>query len=149
MTDKKVIIYTDGACSGNPGPGGWGAVLLYNDHKKEIYGGEIDTTNNRMELMAAIKSLELLKESCTIDMFTDSIYVKNGITTWIEGWKARNWKTADKKAVKNVDLWKELDIIVQKHKINWYWIKGHSGDKYNDIADALAVKGRDEVMGIK
>jgi ribonuclease HI len=142
---KKVIIYTDGACSGNPGPGGWGALLMYNNIQKEIYGGEIATTNNRMELMAAIKALELLKESCLIELFTDSIYVKNGITLWIKNWKEKNWRTADKKEVKNIDLWQELDLLTKKHHINWHWIKGHNGDKFNDLVDALALKGRDEM----
>ena len=144
---KKVTIYTDGSCSGNPGPGGWGAVLLYEGNKKEIYGGEIATTNNRMELKAAIKAIEILKETCLVELFTDSIYVKDGITVWLAGWKNKNWKTAGKKDVKNIDLWQELDALASKHQISWHWVKGHNGDVYNDLADELAVRGRDETMG--
>ena len=143
---KKVIIYTDGACSGNPGPGGWGALLIYNNTTKELYGGEIATTNNRMELMAAIRAIEALKETCAIELFTDSIYVKNGITLWINHWKDKGWKTTGKKLVKNVDLWEELDLLARSHHVNWHWIKGHSNDIYNDLADCLATKGRDEYL---
>lgn len=138
---KQVTIYTDGACSGNPGPGGWGAVLLYGDHEKELYGGEGDTTNNRMELMAAIESLNSLKESCEIELYTDSTYVKEGITNWIHGWKKRGWKGANKKPVKNVDLWQRLDEAVIRHNIQWYWVKGHAGDEMNERADELARRG--------
>lgn len=138
---KTITIYTDGACSGNPGPGGWGAVLLFGEHEKEIYGGEPDTTNNRMELMAAIESLNSLKEPCTVALYTDSQYVKGGITEWIQGWKKRGWKTAAKKPVKNQDLWQALDEAVSKHSVEWHWVKGHAGDELNERADALARKG--------
>ena len=138
---KKVTIYTDGACSGNPGPGGWGAVLLYGDPEKEMYGGDAESTNNRMELMAAIESLEALSESCKIDLYTDSTYVKEGITNWIHGWKKRGWKSANKKPVKNVDLWQRLDEATKRHDIDWYWVKGHAGDEMNERADELARRG--------
>lgn len=133
-----VEIYTDGACRGNPGPGGWGAILRYNDTEKELYGAEADTTNNRMELMAAIRALESLKRSCNVRMTTDSEYVKNGITQWLDGWKRRNWKTANKKPVKNIDLWQQLDAACRAHDIEWCWVKGHSGHVENERADALA-----------
>ncbi|WP_304171210.1 ribonuclease HI [Phenylobacterium aquaticum] len=136
-----VVVYTDGACSGNPGPGGWGAILMWGGHEKELCGGEADTTNNRMELMAAIQALEALKRPCKIELHTDSQYVKNGITEWIRGWKARGWKTADKKPVKNDDLWKRLDEARLRHDVAWRWVKGHSGHVMNDRADALARKG--------
>lgn len=138
---KKVIIYTDGACSGNPGSGGWGAILIFGEHEKEIFGGEYNTTNNRMELLAAIKSLESLKEKCNIELFTDSQYVKKGITEWLPIWKNNNWKNSQKKNVKNADLWKELDNQNQNHNVTWKWVKGHAGNKYNEIADSLARKG--------
>lgn len=141
MNKKQVTIYTDGACSGNPGPGGWGAVLLYGDHEKELNGGEADTTNNRMELMAAIMALESLKESCQVALYTDSNYVKGGITEWIHGWKQKGWKTANKKPVKNVDLWQQLDEAVARHRVEWYWVKGHDGNELNERADALARGG--------
>ncbi len=140
MTDK-VTIYTDGACSGNPGPGGWGAYLKYGDHEKDICGGEKDTTNNRMELTAPIKALESLKKTCKVDIYTDSTYVKDGITKWIFNWKKNGWKTANRKPVKNTDLWQELDEIITKHEVKWHWVKGHSGHPGNDRADELAVKG--------
>ncbi|MBN2689041.1 MAG: ribonuclease HI [Gammaproteobacteria bacterium] len=143
---KKIKIYTDGACRGNPGPGGWGALLEYNGLQKKLHGGECDTTNNRMELMAAIKALEALNEPCEIDFTVDSEYVKNGITTWIINWKKNNWRTKNKGAVKNSDLWQRLDLLVQKHKITWLWVKGHSGHKENDIVDGLANLGVDEVL---
>jgi len=142
---KAVIIYTDGACRGNPGPGGWGAILKYGGKEKELWGGESETTNNRMELMAAIKALEALKQGCSIELHTDSTYVLKGITEWLEGWKAKGWKTASKKPVKNVDLWQRLDEEIQRHKIEWKWVKGHSGDLGNDTADALANRGIDEL----
>jgi ribonuclease HI len=135
---KHVTIYTDGACSGNPGPGGWGAVLVYGEHEKELSGGEKDTTNNRMELMAAIASLNALKARCRIDLYTDSTYVMKGITEWMPAWKARGWKTADKKPVKNDDLWKQLEEAASHHDIKWHWVKGHSGHAMNERADQLA-----------
>ena len=137
---KKVTIYTDGACSGNPGKGGWGAVLIYNNHEKEISGAEENTTNNRMEIKAAIESLKILKEPCEVELHTDSKYLKQGITEWIHNWKLNNWKAANKKSVKNSELWQQLDEQVKKHKINWHWVKGHSGDQLNDRADKLATE---------
>ncbi len=136
-----VRIYTDGACSGNPGPGGWGVVLLYKGRRKEIFGGEADTTNNRMDLRAAIRALEALKRRSTVDLFTDSRYVKDGITQWIAGWKARGWRTAAKKPVKNADLWRLLDDKAGEHDVAWHWVKGHDGDLENARADALARRG--------
>ena len=136
-----VEIFTDGACSGNPGPGGWGSVLLYNGHRKEMSGGETETTNNRMELLAVIRALQALKRPCKVTVNTDSVYVMKGITEWIDNWKARNWKTASKKPVKNVDLWKELETAVQPHEVNWKWVKGHSGVPENERADELARGG--------
>lgn len=140
MSDR-VTIHTDGACSGNPGPGGWGAVLQYNGHAKDLCGGEAETTNNRMELTAAIQALNSLKRACQIDMYTDSKYVKDGLTTWIHNWKRNGWKTAAKKPVKNADLWKDLDEAVQRHDIKWHWVKGHAGDEWNERADDLANEG--------
>ena len=136
---KQIKIYTDGACSGNPGPGGWGAVLIFNGTEKELSGSESETTNNRMEMMAVIEALKAVKEDCEIEIYTDSKYVMDGINEWIHGWKKRGWKTAAKKPVKNVDLWQELDELNQKHKPNWNWVKGHAGDKYNELADSLAT----------
>ncbi len=138
---KEVTLYTDGACSGNPGPGGWGALLLFGEHEKELYGGERDTTNNRMELMAAIMSLESLKEKCTVKLYTDSKYVMDGINSWMAGWKRNGWKTAAKKPVKNVDLWQRLDEACKRHEIDWNWVKGHAGDPGNERADELARRG--------
>ncbi|WP_184723407.1 ribonuclease HI [Caulobacter sp.] len=137
----KVTIYTDGACKGNPGPGGWGAILFYGDKKKEITGGEPATTNNRMELMAAIQALELLNRPCKVELHTDSQYVMKGIQEWIRGWKARGWKTADKSPVKNDDLWKRLDAARERHDVDWRWVKGHAGHPLNERADALANEG--------
>ncbi len=137
----KVTIYTDGACKGNPGPGGWGAILFYGDKKKEITGGEPATTNNRMELMAAIQALELLNRPCKVELHTDSQYVMKGIQEWIRGWKARGWKTADKSPVKNDDLWKRLDAARDRHDVDWCWVKGHAGHPLNERADALANEG--------
>ena len=136
-----VVIYTDGACSGNPGPGGWGAVLTFGDREKEICGGEPDTTNNRMEMMAAIQALELLTKPCKVELHTDSQYVKNGVTQWIHGWKQRGWKTADKKPVKNAELWQRLDAALGTHKVSWHWVKGHAGHDDNERADELAREG--------
>ncbi len=142
---KQVEIYTDGACRGNPGPGGWGAVLYYGDKSKELFGGEPDTTNNRMELMAAIKALAGLKRACELTLYTDSQYVRKGITEWIDGWKKKGWKTAAKKPVKNADLWKLLDAEVARHTINWVWVKGHAGNAGNELADELANRGVDSL----
>jgi len=142
----QVVIYTDGACSGNPGPGGWGAVLLSGPHRKEICGGELATTNNRMELMAAIQALESLKKPCKVEVHTDSKYVQQGIHEWIHGWKKRGWLTADKKPVKNADLWRRLDEARQRHDVQWRWVKGHAGHELNELADALARRGIKEVL---
>ncbi len=136
-----VIIYTDGACSGNPGPGGWGAILMSKGREREIMGGEAHTTNNRMELTAAIRALEALNRPCTVELHTDSQYVRQGITEWLAGWKARGWRTADKKPVKNEDLWRELDAARARHEVTWRWVKGHAGDPLNERADALARAG--------
>ena len=138
---ERITIYTDGACSGNPGPGGWGAILVHGSKRKEMCGGERDTTNNRMELMAAIQSLQALKRACAVDLYTDSAYVKNGITGWIFGWKRNGWKTADRKPVKNTDLWQTLDDLTRQHEIAWHWVKGHAGHPENERADELAREG--------
>ena len=138
---ENVVIHTDGACSGNPGPGGWGAVLQYGDTVKELKGGAQLTTNNQMELTAAIEALNALKRPCSVELHTDSSYVKDGLTGWIHGWKKNGWKTAAKKPVKNVELWQALDTAVQRHKINWHWVKGHNGDEMNERADQLANEG--------
>lgn len=138
---KSVVIYTDGACSGNPGPGGWGAILTMGAVRKEMQGGEAETTNNRMELMAAISALEALKQRCSVTLFTDSNYVKNGIMSWIHGWKKNGWRTADKKPVKNAELWQRLDIARLRHDVNWQWVKGHAGHPENERADELARLG--------
>jgi ribonuclease HI len=137
-TLPKVTIYTDGACSGNPGPGGWGALLRYGTHEKEISGGEPQTTNNRMELTAALKALQALTRPCQVAFYTDSEYVRNGITEWISNWKRRGWKTAGKKPVKNQDLWKALDTAIQAHQITWHWVRGHAGHPENERVDQLA-----------
>lgn len=148
MSNSNLIeIYADGACKGNPGPGGWGAWLSYAGHEKELWGGEMETTNNRMELTAVIRALEALKRQCPVKIYTDSAYVQKGITEWVHGWKIRNWMTSDKKPVKNVDLWKSLDTLVQQHEVEWIWVKGHAGNAGNERADALANKGVDEVLG--
>ena len=145
MSDQEVEIYTDGACSGNPGPGGWGALLKYGDRVREICGGEAaGTTNNRMELMAAIQALEALKRPATVRLHTDSVYVRNGIMNWLPKWKRNGWRTADKKPVKNADLWQRLEAATQPHKIQWIWVKGHAGDPGNERADALANQGMRE-----
>lgn len=140
-----VEVFTDGACRGNPGPGGWGVILRYGDHEKELFGGEADTTNNRMEMTAVIKALQALKRECRVVITTDSMYVKQGITQWIDNWKRRGWRKADKSPVKNVDLWKQLDQLVTNHRVEWHWVKGHSGHAENERADELANRGIDEL----
>ena len=144
---SEVVIYTDGACKGNPGPGGWGAWLRAGVHEKELWGGEALTTNNRMELTAVIEALALLKQPSRVVVHTDSAYVKNGITTWIHGWKARGWTTADRKPVKNVDLWQKLDALRGRHQVDWRWVKGHAGDPGNERADQLANRGVTDPSG--
>ena len=143
---KQVIMYTDGACRGNPGPGGWGAFITYEGASKEIFGGKPDATNNQMELSAAIEGLIALKEPCQIDLFTDSKYVMDGITQWIHNWKKNNWRTAAKKDVKNKELWQKLDELINFHQVQWHWVKGHSGDEGNEMADLLANKGIDSIL---
>jgi ribonuclease HI len=148
MTENEpalVELYTDGACRGNPGPGGWGVLMHYRDHEKELWGGEPATTNNRMELMAAIQGLESLKRGCPVKLYTDSKYVMQGITEWIDNWKAKGWKTAAKKPVKNVDLWQRLDQARQRHQVQWIWVKGHAGHDGNERADELANRGIDDL----
>jgi len=140
---NEVTIYTDGACSGNPGPGGWGALLQFGEHERELKGGEGNTTNNRMELTAAIAALETLKRTCKVHLHTDSTYLRDGMTSWIHNWKRNGWRTTAKKPVKNVDLWQRLDEAIQSHDIEWHWIKGHAGDPGNEAADALARQGLD------
>ena len=144
MSKSRVDIWTDGACSGNPGPGGWGALLKSSDKSKELYGSDADTTNNRMELMAAIEALNALKKASQVRLHTDSTYVKDGLTKWIHGWKRNGWKTASKKPVKNKDLWQALDAACERHEIEWIWVKGHAGDPGNEKADALARRGAEE-----
>ena len=141
----ELFAFTDGACSGNPGPGGWGVLMRYGKVERELYGGEPDTTNNRMELQAAIEGLSALKERCRVILTTDSVYVKNGITSWLDAWKKKGWKTAARKPVKNVDLWQALDEQNQRHDVQWHWVKGHSGHRENEIADQLANRGIDEL----
>jgi ribonuclease HI len=138
---ERVTIHTDGACSGNPGPGGWGAILTFGDHEKELNGGEAHTTNNRMELLAAISALEALKRPCSVDLYTDSEYLRGGITGWIKNWKKNGWRTADKKPVKNIDLWQRLDKALARHDMRWHWVKGHAGHTMNERADELARNG--------
>ncbi|MBS1190219.1 MAG: ribonuclease [Rhodocyclaceae bacterium] len=145
MAENTVDIYTDGACRGNPGPGGWGAILRTGRHEKELWGGEADTTNNRMELTAAIRALEALKRPVAARIHTDSQYVLKGISEWINGWKRNGWRTADKKPVKNADLWQELDRLAREHRLEWIWVKGHAGHPENERADALANRGIDEL----
>lgn len=144
----EVEIFTDGACRGNPGAGGWGVLIRFGDVEKQLWGNESHTTNNRMELLAAIKGLEALTRSCTVSITTDSQYVRQGITSWINSWKARQWKNANKKPVKNRDLWERLDALSGKHNIAWHWVKGHSGHKENELADSLANRGIDELGGL-
>jgi ribonuclease HI len=141
MTAPKVVIHTDGACSGNPGPGGWGAILRYGGHEKELKGGQAQTTNNRMELTAAIMALEALTRPATVELHTDSQYVKDGIGKWIHGWKRNGWKTSEKKPVKNAELWQRLDQALARHQITWHWVKGHAGHDDNERADELAREG--------
>lgn len=143
---KSVTIYTDGACRGNPGPGGWGVVLRFGAHEKLLSGAEDHTTNNRMELMAAIQGLTLLKEACSVALYTDSQYVKKGITEWIHGWKKNQWKKSDKTAVKNADLWEALDEATLRHEVVWHWVKGHNGDRDNELADQLANQAIDALI---
>ena len=147
MAKPDIQIWTDGACSGNPGPGGWGALLVAGDKRKELYGGDPDTTNNRMELMAAIEALNALKKPSAVTLHTDSTYVKDGLTKWIHGWKRNGWKTAAKKPVKNKDLWQALEAACDRHEIKWVWVKGHAGDEGNEKADELARLGADEARG--
>jgi len=144
---ERVAIWTDGACSGNPGPGGWGAVLRWGEHEKELKGGEQLTTNNRMELMAAIAALESLKRPCPVSLHTDSQYLRGGVTGWLKGWKRNGWRTADKKPVKNEDLWRRLDDAAQRHDVDWLWVKGHAGDELNERADRLARDGMAPFLG--
>ena len=140
-SEDKIVLFTDGACSGNPGPGGWGAILVWNGLERELNGGERETTNNRMELMGAIAGLEALKRPCAVELFTDSRYVMDGITKWVKGWKRNGWKTAEKKPVKNEDLWRRLDAARARHDVTWRWVKGHDGNEMNERADALARAG--------
>ena len=147
MSTEFVEIYTDGACKGNPGPGGWGALLRYKGQEKELWGGELDTTNNRMELLAVIQALNSLKRPCAIHLYTDSQYVQKGITEWIHGWKARGWKTAAKEPVKNADLWRLLDAATGQHQIDWRWVKGHNGDPDNERVDLLARAQAERLRG--
>lgn len=142
-----MTIYTDGACRGNPGPGGWGAILQFGEHEKELYGAEPATTNNRMELIAPIEALKSLKKPCEVDLYTDSTYVRNGIREWLKKWKGNNWKTAGRKPVKNRELWEELDDLSSGHSIEWHWVKGHSGNPGNERADGLANMAIDEMLG--
>jgi ribonuclease HI len=144
MSDS-VTVYTDGACKGNPGTGGWGAWLRWGDHEREMFGGEAMTTNNRMELTAVIEALGALKRGCQVEIYTDSQYVRNGITSWIHGWKARGWRTADKKPVKNVELWQRLEALAAQHQVRWHWVRGHDGDPGNERADELANRGVETV----
>ena len=148
MSLSEVVIYTDGACRGNPGPGGWGAVLISGKHEKDLWGAEGHTTNNRMELLGAIEALNALTKPCRVKLHTDSKYVMQGITEWIAGWKRRGWLTADKKPVKNEDLWRRLDEARLRHEVKWFWVKGHAGDEMNERADALANRAIDEMLGI-
>lgn len=145
MSAPAVVIHTDGACSGNPGPGGWGAILQFGDARRELKGGEPHTTNNRMELMGAIAALEALKKPCPVDLYTDSQYLRNGIMSWIHGWKRNGWRTADKKPVKNVDLWQRLETALGQHEVKWHWVKGHAGHDLNERADELAREAIAEI----
>jgi len=144
--DEAVLIFADGACKGNPGPGGWGAILRTGAREKELYGGERRTTNNRMELTAVIRALEALKRRCEVEVYTDSQYVQKGISEWLPQWKRRGWRTADRKPVKNADLWRELDALAQQHHVQWHWVKGHAGHVENERADALANRGVESAL---
>jgi len=144
-TRPHVTIYTDGACRGNPGPGGWGAVLIFGEHEKELSGSEPQTTNNRMELTAAIRALAALKKPCDVTLYTDSTYVRSGILEWLPQWKQREWRTADRKPVKNVDLWQALEREIERHRIEWHWVRGHAGNEGNERADRLANEAIDEL----
>uniref|UniRef100_UPI0033426214 ribonuclease HI n=1 Tax=Castellaniella defragrans TaxID=75697 RepID=UPI0033426214 len=146
MADPVVQIWTDGACKGNPGPGGWGVLLRQGAHEKKLYGGETNTTNNRMELLAVIEALRALKRPCVVTVHTDSSYVQKGMTEWLANWKRRGWRTADKKPVKNADLWQTLDTLAERHALHWKWVKGHAGDPGNECADTLANLGAEEVQ---
>ncbi len=143
---KKVQIFTDGACRGNPGPGGWGVLMRYGGHEKTFSGAEMNTTNNRMELLAAIQALKMLREACEIDLHTDSQYVQKGITQWLVAWKKKHWKKADNKPVKNADLWEELDKQASRHTVRWHWVKGHNGHRENEMADELANQAIDRLL---
>jgi len=147
VSEDQIVIYTDGACSGNPGPGGWGALLSWKGHEKELFGGELDTTNNRMELMAAIQALESLKRREPVALYTDSTYVRDGITKWVHGWQRNGWRTAARKPVKNEDLWRRLLAALAGHAVDWHWVKGHAGDPGNERADQLARDGIDLILG--
>ena len=148
MPKKEVTIYTDGACSGNPGPGGWGAILRFGEHEKELNGGDFETTNNKMELTAAIEALNALKEPCIVNLHTDSQYVKGGITGWIDGWKRNGWKTSAKKPVKNEELWRALEQARDRHDVSWHWVKGHAGHPDNERADELARQGMEPYKNV-
>ncbi len=141
--NETVVVYTDGACKGNPGPGGWGAWIRWGEHEREMFGGEALTTNNRMELTAVIEALTALKRGCRVAIYTDSEYVRNGITSWIHNWKSRGWRTADRKPVKNIELWQRLDALAAQHEVQWHWVRGHNGDPGNERADQLANRGVD------
>lgn len=146
---SRVIVHTDGACSGNPGPGGWGAILEWQGHIRELSGGERETTNNRMELTAAIEALKALTRKSSVDIFTDSQYVRGGITGWIKNWRRNGWRTSDKKPVKNADLWKALDELTQQHDVHWHWVRGHAGDERNERADELAREGIETIRAAR
>jgi ribonuclease HI len=144
--ELRVIIHTDGGCAPNPGPGGWGAILAFGNHEKELKGGELHSTNNRMELTAAIAALEALKKPCLVDLYTDSQYLRDGITKWINQWKRNGWRTADRKPVKNVDLWQRLDAVLARHRVRWHWVRGHAGHALNERADRLVREGREQTL---